>query len=189
MRTLTLTFAVAAALAGSAQARTIDIGDVLALGGGAVRGATIEVIAPDPIEELSRSDLRDAGLLACSGLRGACAPSTSLARREGETMLAITLEEGFSLGNLSFDDHFAGEAPAASRTVVINGAAYQLGELSKLTLTGNTVFINLDALRAQQLSLRSVDIEALSTPLPAAGFIMLAGLGGIALAKRRSNKV
>ncbi|MDZ7628469.1 MAG: VPLPA-CTERM sorting domain-containing protein [Parvularculaceae bacterium] len=189
MRTFTSVFAAIAALAGSAEARTINFSDFLALGGGAVRGATIEVIEPEPLEEVSRADLRDAGLLKCAGLRDGCAFSALPMRFEGDTTLAITLEEGFSLANLSFNDHFAGESRDASRTVVINGTAYQLGELSKLTLTGQTVLINLDALAAQQLSLRSFEVNEFTTPLPAAGLLMLAGLGGIALAKRRAKSV
>jgi hypothetical protein len=180
MRSIALTLAAMAALAGSAEARTISLGDILAQGGGAVRGAAINIIAPEPLEEFSRAELRDRAFSRCMESRG----SPCLF----ETMLAITLEEGFSLSNLSFNEGFGGKRDAV-QSVIINGVAYRMSDLSELALTSRTIFINLDALAAQNLTLRSFDLEALATPLPAAGVLMLAGLGGIALAKRRSKKV
>jgi hypothetical protein len=189
MRSIALTLAAMAALAGSAEARTISLGDILAQGGGAVRGAAINIIAPEPLEEFSRAELRDRAFSRCMESRGSpCLFALDQRAPAGETMLAITLEEGFSLSNLSFNEGFGGKRDAV-QSVIINGVAYRMSDLSELALTSRTIFINLDALAAQNLTLRSFDLEALATPLPAAGVLMLAGLGGIALAKRRSKKV
>lgn len=191
MRAMMLSLGAAlSALAGAAEARTIDLGDIIAHGGGAVRGARISVLEPEPAETLLRADARDRALGRCLEPRGApCllvdpSPSRTFA---AETMLAITLEDGFSLRSLSFNEGFGGKR-AAGRTVIINGVAYRMSELSALTLTSRTIFINLDALAAQNLSLRSFDLEALATPLPAAGLLMLAGLGGLSLARSVRKK-
>jgi len=189
MRAILSGFAAAAVtLAGAAHARTVNFAElsaassVIELG-----GARLEIVQPAPLEMLSRAELRDAGLLRCSGLRDAlCGEGPPRARSATQTLLQIYLDEGVSLSNLSFADNFAGEAPDEGRAIIVNGIAYRLGDLSKLTLTGQPVVINLDAAAAQQLSLRSFDLSSLDAPLPAAGFLMLAGLGGIALAKRHT---
>jgi hypothetical protein len=188
MRSIALTLAAMAALAGSAEARTINLGDILAQGGGAVRGARITVIEPEPVETLSRGEIRDRALSRCMEARGnPCRITGEPQAGAGETMLAITLEEGFSLSNLSFNEGFGGKRDAV-QSVIVNGVAYRMSELSELSLSSRTIFINLDALAAQNLSLRSFDLEALSAPLPAAGLLMLAGLGGLTLARSVRKK-
>ena len=153
MRSIALTFAAFAALAGSAEARTVNLGDILAQGGGAVRGATINVIAPEPVEAITRGEFRDLALNGCRDLRGSpCYAPRARRTAEGETILAITLEEGFSLSNLSFNQGFIGKREAG-QSVIINGVAYRMSDLSGLALTSRTIFINLDALAAQNLEL------------------------------------
>ena len=191
MRALVLSVALAAAaLAGAAEARTVRLADLAAAAGMVdLGGARAEITTPNYVEPLSRADLRDALLLNCDGLREkTCRARAPQTRTATETLLTIFLDEGVSLSRLSFDDHFTGEAPDDNRTVSINGVAYSLSELSELTLTGQTIVINLDAAAAQQLSLRSFDLSSLDAPLPAAGVLMLAGLGGIALATRRRKR-
>ncbi len=186
MRALVLSFAAAAAaLGGAAEARTIRFADLAASGGMIdLGGARAEITLAAVEETLSRADLRDALLLICDGPRDATCRSRAPSERTAtDTLLTIFLDEGVSLSKLSFDDHFEGEAPDANRTVFINGVAFRLGDLSKLTLTGQTIVINLDAALAQQLSLRSFDLSALDAPLPAAGFLMIAGLGGLVFAR------
>lgn len=188
MRTIALTLVAAAALTGVAEARTVDLGALIAQGGGAVRGARITVINPEPVETLSRGEARDRALSRCMEARGIpCLLAREPQAIAGETMLAITLEEGFSLSNLSFNEGFGGKRDAV-QSVIINGVAYRMSEISELALTNRTIFINLDALAAQNLSLRSFDLEALSAPLPAAGLLMLAGLGGLTLARSMRKK-
>lgn len=192
MRVILLSIAAsAAALMSAAEARTVRFADLAAGAGLIDLGGARARVTPLPAEAaLSRAELRDAGLVVCDGPRGGgCRERAARSRTQSGAFLTIFLDEGVSLSNLSFDDHFAGEAPDGSRTVSINGVAYALGELSKLTLTGETVIINLDAAAAQQLSLRSFELSALDAPLPAAGVPMIAGLGGIALAKRRRKSV
>jgi hypothetical protein len=171
---------------GAAEARTVRFADLAASAGPIDLGGARAQITTLPAEAaLSRAELRDALLLVCDEPRGGnCRERGARARAQSGAFLTIFLDEGVSFSNLSFDDHFAGEAPDEGRTVSINGIAYTLGELSRLTLTGQTVVINLDAAAAQQLSLRSFDLSALDAPLPAAGLLMIAGLGGIAFARR-----
>lgn len=194
MRIIALTLAAFGLLAGSAEARPVSFDDILAEGGEAVRGARINILAPEPAVTLSRGEFRDLALTRCTDFRGnpcygarARYGASGGRAAAGETMLAISLEEGFSLSNLSFNQGFIGKR-AAAQSVIINGIAYRMSDLASLALTDRTIFISLDALAAQGLSLRSFDIEALSAPLPAAGFLMAAALGGIALARRRSKK-
>ncbi len=190
MRAFVLSLAAAAAtLAGAAEARTIRLAD-LALAGSVIYlgGARVEITAPTFQETLTRAELRDSRLLACDGLRERmCSPRAAATPAATDTLLTILLDEGVALSRLSFDDHFAGEGPDEGRAVSINGVAYTLGELSTLTLTGQAIVINLDAAAAQQLSLRSFDLSALDAPLPAAGLLMLAGLGGIGFATHRAS--
>ncbi len=191
MRAFLLSLAAAAAsLAGAAQARTIDFADLASSNIGLIDlgGARARIVAPEPVEMLTRAEQRDALQFICDGLRGGCRSRTEAVQTPTDTFLTIFLDEGVSLSRLSFDDHFAGEAPAEGRTVSINGIAYSLGELSELTLTGQTIVINLDAAAAQQLTLRSFDLSALDAPIPAAGLLMLAGLGGIGFAMRRRKR-
>lgn len=190
MRAFLLGFAAAAAaLAGAAEARTINFAEIASASGGFVDlgGARARIIAPEPAEILTRAEQRDGLLLVCDGLRDGCRSRTARARIATDTFLTIFLDEGVSLSRLSFNDHFAGEVSDGTRSVVINGVAYTLSELSNLTLTGQTIVINLDAAAAQRLTLRSFDLSALDAPLPAAGVLMLAGLGGIAFATRRAR--
>ncbi|HBK90236.1 MAG TPA: hypothetical protein DDZ68_01050 [Parvularcula sp.] len=188
MRTIALILAAVAAFAGSAEARTIKLSDILAQGGGAVRGARITVIEPETAETLSRGQTLDLALSHCLEARGnPCLRSDRSRAGAGDTMLAITLEEGFSLSNLSFNEGFAGKRGAA-QSVTINGVAYRMSALSDLALTDRTIFINLGALSRAKLTLRSFDLEALSAPLPGAGILMLAGFGGLALARSMRKK-
>lgn len=190
MRAFLLGFAAAAAaLAGAAEARTINFAEIASASGGFVDlgGARARIIAPEPAEILTRAEQRDGLLFVCDGLRDGCRSRTARARIATDTFLTIFLDEGVSLSRLSFNDHFAGEVSDGTRSVVINGVAYTLSELSNLTLTGQTIVINLDAAAAQRLTLRSFDLSALDAPLPAAGVLMLAGLGGIAFAARRAR--
>lgn len=190
MRSFLLSFAAAlAALGGTAAARTVSMANLISAGAVDLGGARAEILSPTAPEMLSRADIRDLTPLRCSGPREAtCATIAPQSREATQTLLRIFLDEGVSLSNLSFDDNFTGEAPDAARAIIVNGVAYRLSELSKLTLTGQTVVINLDAAAAQQLTLRSFDLSSLDAPLPAAGFLMLAGLCGIALAMRRPKK-
>lgn len=189
MRALALSFAVgAAALISVAEARTIKFTDIAGASLIDLGGARALIIAPEPAGIVSRAEQRDAFLLICDGLRSACRSRVAPTRTARQTLLAIFLDEGVSLSRLSFDDHFAREGPNESRTAFINSVSYTLSELSTLTLTGQTIVINLDASAAQQLSLRSFDLSALDAPLPAAGLLMLGGLGGIAFATRRRKR-
>ncbi|MFN0024301.1 MAG: VPLPA-CTERM sorting domain-containing protein [Parvularculaceae bacterium] len=183
--------AIASSLLGAAQARTVVIGDIVNAGGSfEIAGARLVVTAPAPVETLSRAKSCDAELRICSTERGNFCSRRAPARlADGETLLTVFLDEGVTIRNFSFDDMFAGEAPEADRTVTVNGIAYRLSELAKLSLAGPVISINLDAAAAQQLALRSFDLETLDAPLPAAGLLMIAGLGGITLAtrKRKNN--
>lgn len=186
MRALVLSFAAAAAaMTASAEARTVRFADLAASGGLIdLDGARAQITLPAIEAPLSRAEMRDALLFVCDGPRGGmCRERGATMRTQTNTLLTIFLDEGVSLSRLSFDDRFAGEAPDENRTVSVNGIAYTLSELSKLVLTGQTIVINLDAAAAQQLSLRSFDLSALDAPLPAAGFLMLAGLGGLVFAR------
>ncbi len=182
--------AVALSLFASAAARTVTIGDILSGNGSfEIAGARLVVTASTPAETLSRAEVRDAALTICSEERGAfCSRRASARLAADDTMLTILLDEGATISNFSFDDAFAGETSEAGRTVILNGIAYQLSELAKLTFAGPAISINLDAAAAQQLSLRSFDLATLDAPLPAAGLLMLGGLGGIAFAKRNFGK-
>jgi hypothetical protein len=191
MRALLLSIAAAtAALASFAEARTINLGDIIAQGGGAVRGAQITVIEPEPVDTLSRGEVRDRALSRCMESRGApCLLARESRAVAGETMLAITLDEGFSLSGLSFSDSFApGAISRRNPSVIVNGISYTLSELSGLSLSSRRVIIDLDSFAAAGVTLRSFELSALATPLPAAGFLMFAGLGGIAVARSLRKK-
>jgi hypothetical protein len=178
--------AAAAALMGAAEARTVQLGEILAAGGAIdLDGARAEIIPAVAEISMSRSEMRDAGFLLCEGPRGSHCRSRAITSSPGtDAMLAIYLDEGMSLSKLSFVNHFGGEATVGGLTVSINGIAYAIRDLSELVLTGQRVIINLDDAAAQRLSLRSFEISAFDTPLPAAGFLMILGIGGIALANR-----
>lgn len=191
MRAVLLILAAAVTLAGPADARMVGLSDFFAAGGGAMRveGARIELTSPAPVETLSRADLRDAALLRCAGPRNQFCFDASRRERREDASLTIIVEEGFSLSKLSFGDLIS-ESAFTSRnpSVIVNGDAYTLDELSNLTLTDGRMVINLNSLAAAGLSLRSFEITDLSTPLPAAGFLMLAGLGGVAAARSLRKK-
>lgn len=191
MRAVLAGLVVAASLASAAEARTITVSELLASNGGMmnVRGARIERVAAAPHQSSARADQRDAALSRCEDVRGSpCRSAPPLERSEGE-VLTIVLEDGFSISDLSF-------AAAAGRnaglrrneTVMVNGKAYTLRELSALTLTGSIV-IDLESAAASGLSLTSFELSALAIPLPGAAFFMLAGLLGIALAIGPRKKV
>lgn len=191
MRAIVLSIAAIAALAAQADARTIALSDFFAAGQNvmSVRGARIELTEPTAVELLARAELRDAALLRCTGPRdNFCFSARPPERLEG-SMLTIFVEEGFSLSKLTFggltpESAFAPSSPA----IIVNGVSYTLDELSGLTLNGGQAVISLDQLAAAGLSLRSFEIADLATPLPAAGLLMVAGLGGLALARSMRKK-
>lgn len=192
MRAVLAGLVVAASLvAAAAEARTITVSELLSSDRGTmnVRGARIERVVAAPLQSSSRADQRDAALSRCEDVRGSpCRSAPPLERNEGE-VLTIVLEDGFSVSDLSF-------AAAAGRhaglrrngTVMVNGRAYTLRELSALTLTG-AIVIDLESAAASGLTLTSFELSPLAIPLPGAAFFMLAGLFGIALAISPRKKV
>lgn len=192
MRAVFLSIIAAVTLAGPADARTVGLTDFFAAGNGSmsVEGARIELTTPAPVETLSRAEMRDAALLRCTGPRDQFCFGASRPSRLEEASLTIFIEEGFSLSKLSFGDLISESAFARRNpAVIVNGISFTLEELSSLTLTSGRVVINLNSLAAAGLSLRSFEITDLSTPLPAAGILMLAGLGGLAAARSVRKKV
>lgn len=191
MRAILLSIAAASALTAPAEARSVSLTDFFAGETGAlsIRGARISMTATEPLEMLSRAELRDAALMRCTGPRdNFCGVAPPSGRLQG-AMLTIFLEEGFSLSKLSFSGLPAESAFSRNNpSVIVNGVSYTLDELSGLTLNGGRVAINLDSLAAAGLSLRSFELTDLSTPLPAAGLLMLAGLGGFAAARSLRKK-
>lgn len=191
MRAILLSIAAAAALTAPAEARSVSLTDFFAGETGAlsIRGARISMTAPEPLESLSRAELRDAALMRCTGPRdNFCGVAPPSERLQG-AMLTIFLEEGFSLSKLSFSGFPAESAFSRNNpSVIVNGVSYTLDELAALTLSGGRIEISLDSLAAAGLSLRSFELTDLSTPLPAAGLLMLAGLGGFAAARSLRKK-
>ncbi len=193
MRAVLLSLAAAVTLAGPADARTVGLAEFFASGGGAmsVDGARIELTSPSTaaFEPLTRGEQRDAALLRCTGPRGQFCVGAQRPERLEDPSLTIIVEEGFSLSKLSFGDLISETSfTARNPSVIFNGISYSLDELSGLTLEGGRVVINLNSLAAAGLSLRSFEITDLSTPLPAAGILMLAGLGGFAAARSMRKK-
>lgn len=186
MRAILLSIAAVAALAAPAQARSVSLSDFFAAEAGAlnVLGAQLMMTKPESFEALSRAELRDAAPLRCAGPRENFCFAGPPSRPLGGATLTIFVEEGFSLSKLSFGGTSAGKAFGGDNpSVIVNGVSYTLDELAGLTLSGGRVAINLDSLAAFGLSLRSFELTDLSTPLPAAGLLMLAGLGGFAAAR------
>lgn len=169
----------------------VELADFFTAGNGAmsVRGASIDLTTPSPVEALTRAERRDAALLRCAGPRDAFCFSEALPERLEDPSLTIIVEEGFSLSKLSFGGLASeGSFASGSASVIVNGISFTLDELSNLTLTGGRLVINLNSLTAAGLSLRSFEITDLSTPLPAAGLLMIAGLGGFAAARSVRKK-
>jgi hypothetical protein len=191
MRAVLLSIAGAVAFASAAEARVVGLSDFFAAGSGAmsVDGARIELTTPSPVETLSRGEQRDAALLRCTGPRGQFCFGAPPTERLVDPSLTIIVEEGFSLSKLSFGDLIS-ESSFTPRnpSVIVNGISYTLDELSGLTLTGGRLVINLNSLAAAGLSLSSFEITDLTTPLPAAGILMLAGLSGFAAARSLRKK-
>lgn len=191
MRAVFFVVAAAISLSAAADARTVTVSDLRSSERVmmSVRGARIERAAAAPVSSTSRADRRDAALSRCEDVRGnACLPAPPNERLQAET-LTIILENGFSVSDLSFS-RAPGQTDGARRnqTVMVNGRAYTLRELSALTLTGRIV-IDLDHAAAAGLTLTSFELSDLAIPLPAAGLLMLAGLAGIALAIRRQKTI
>lgn len=193
MRAVLSSIAAAVTLIGAADARMVGLSDFFAAGSGAISidGARIELTAPSPasFEPLSRAGMRDAALLRCAGPRGQFCYGGPRPERIDDPSLTIIVEEGFSLSKLSFGDLIS-ETSFSTRnpSVIVNGISYTLEELSSLTLTDARLVINLNSLAAAGLSLRSFEITDLSTPLPAAGLLMLAAIGGFAAARSMRKK-
>ncbi len=193
MRAVLLSIAAAVTLAGPADARMVGLADFFAAGNSAmsVDGARIELTSPSPaaFEPLTRGEQRDAALLRCTGPRDQFCFGAPRPERLDDPSLTIIVEEGFSLSKLSFGDLISeGSFTSRNPSVIVNGISYTLDELSNLTLTDGRLVIDLSSLAAAGLSLRSFEITDLSTPLPAAGLLMLAGLGGFAAARSVRKK-
>ncbi len=162
--------AAAGTLAGAASARTIRIADVLANSGGMAEGGFL--------------DLGEVQVQFGNGARlsgAASAPSAA-------AHTAISVNSGFRISNLRFDDFARGSLTMTGRTLLINNVSQRFADVGGLALSGPVINIGSGGADPTRFELEAFDVEPVVTPIPAAGVLMIAGLAGFGFASRKKKE-
>lgn len=180
MRKLALTvLSAAAALAGAASARTIDVAEILAANGGAVDGTFVDL--GDVAIRYSSPEPEFSADLARSGGDFRRAVETRAAKAVGRPVyIEIILKSASKISNFNFSNNARG-------TVLVGGKSYSFADVGDLALKAPVIVVKSRGDRP--LALESFDVAALETPLPGAGILMIAGIAGIGFAMSRRKRV
>lgn len=170
--------AAAAILTGAAAARTVVIADVLAQNGGMNGGNVIDLgdvairfYAPGVAFAQERS------LAAGDQFNWAQTKAKSSSART-PFYVEIVLKSAAKISAFNFSNR-------ASGSILANGKSYRFAEVGNLALKAPVIVIR--SWTDKKLALESFEIT--ETPLPGAGFLMMAGLAGIGFAMSRRKKV
>jgi hypothetical protein len=192
MRRTFFTIAAAfAALASAASAKTIVVADVIARNGGVPANGildlgevAIQFLAP-PVTRRIEDDIARAVRTHGTGVNS----RSVLIPAERASFTAIYVNSAFKIANLKFNDGDPGSLTATRKTLMINGVAHHFSKVGALTLDDSVIVLRRGGSHPTTFSLEAFDVEALATPLPGAGALMLAGLAGIAFAMNRRKRV
>lgn len=189
LRILTAVAAAFLTMAGAAAARTVVIADEIAQRGGLpadglldLGDVTVRFLTPQRLSrEVGAEDL------AYSPFRESRRTHAALVKIPAEraSMTAIEIKGKFKITNLRFNHDKPGPITTSQKTLVVNGVAYHFAELAGMTLKDSLIVLRSGGSRPTSFTLEAFDIEALETPLPGAGLLMLAGLAGIGFAISR----
>ncbi|NWG92828.1 MAG: hypothetical protein HXY21_10035 [Parvularculaceae bacterium] len=189
-RTLFTIAAAFAALLSAASAKTIVVADVIARNGGVPASGVLDLgdvairfFAPQPARATEEDFARAVGAHG-TGVNS----QTILIPAERAAFTAIYVNGAFKITNLKFNDGDPGSLTKTRKTLVINGVAYHFSKVGGLALDDSLIVMRRGGSNPTTFSLEAFDVEALETPLPAAGFLMLAGLAGIGFAMGRRKR-
>jgi hypothetical protein len=190
-RTLFTIAAAFAALLSAASAKTIVVADVIARNGGVPANGildlgevAIQFFAP-PIASTIEDDFAKAVNARATGVNS----RRVLIPAERASFTAIYVNGAFKITNLRFNDGDPGSLTSTRKTLMINGVAHHFSKVGGLTLDDAVIVMRRGGSNPTTFSLEAFDVEALATPLPGAGVLMLAGLAGIAFAMRRRKPI
>lgn len=204
LRFLAIT-AAALLAAGAAEARTVQLSDIIAQNGGllptgrfSIGGAEIELRAR------STSLAGAAGLSSDSkALRLMLAPeckaigqcafessensfSEATANEEADlAFVAIYLNGGGRISNLKLADIVPGGRLRPTETLLVNGVSHRFADLANMTFTDKVV-LEFGGKRPGEFTLEA--FELIETPIPTAGILMLSGIGGAVFAMRMRRR-
>jgi hypothetical protein len=174
-------------LAGSASARTVLVTDLLSEQSEAA-GRSVSDLGditiyfstrtprPRPVEDLAQSPSPSRS--ATAALSRSRAPSSTI---------TLVANEKVEFSNFEFSAN--GGALPASGAVMVNGVPYRFSDVGALVVSAPFVTLTQRGGQPFQFALISFDVNELDAPLPAAAFLMLAGLVGIGVAAQRRKKL
>jgi hypothetical protein len=187
LRFLAIT-AAALLAASAAEARTVQLSDIIAKNGGVmpvgrfdIGGATIEirtrqVALPKGVQELGRTSASKCGKLGQCAFTASETVSTTLTSREADlAFVAIYLNGGARITNLRLADIVPGGRLLANETLLVNGVSQRFGDIANLTFN-NQLVLEFGGKRPGEFTLDA--FELVETPIPGAGILMLSGIGG-----------
>lgn len=204
LRFLAIT-AAALLAAGAAEARTVQLSDIIAQNGGLLPTGRFSIGGAE-IEFKTRSSTLTgaAGLTAdskalnrmqapeCKAL-GPCAIEVSensfaeaTSREETDlAFVAIYLNGGSRISNLKLADIVPGGRLRPTETLLVNGVSHRFADLANMTFTDKVV-LEFGGKRPGEFTLEA--FELIETPLPTAGILMLSGIGGAVFAMRMRRR-
>jgi hypothetical protein len=204
LRFLAIT-AAALLAAGAAEARTVQLSDIIAQNGGLLPTGRFNIGGAE-IEFKTRSSTLTgaAGLAAdskalgrmqapeCNAL-GQCAFESFESPSKGTqpieeadlAFVAIYLNGGTRISSLKLADIGPSGRRHPLETLLVNGVSHRFADLANMTFTDKVV-LEFGGKRPGEFTLEA--FELIETPLPTAGILLLSGIGGALFAMRMRRR-